>query len=56
MEYETSYKDDFFEKHPNALKDVNGDPKPCRKVIYGEKKCPNQKSCHECWNEIKEDE
>lgn len=55
MEYEISYKDDFFKKFPNAKKDENGDPIPCRKYIYGGK-CPADDDCHKCWNEIKENE
>ncbi len=55
MEYEISYKDDFFQKFPNALKDGNGDPITCRRHIYGVG-CPAHDDCHKCWNEIKEDE
>lgn len=55
MENEISYKDDFFKKHPNAPKYVNGDPQTCRKLIYGGE-CPEHNDCHKCWNEIKEDE
>ena len=55
MGYEISYKDDFFKQHPNAEKDENGDPKPCRKWIYGGS-CPAHEDCYKCWDEIKEDE
>lgn len=50
--YEVSYKDDFFKQHPNTPKDENGDPKSCRRYIYGGE-CPAHDDCHKCWNEIK---
>ena len=55
MEYEISYKADFLKQHPNAENDENGDPKPCRKWIYGGN-CPAHEDCYKCWDEIKEDE
>lgn len=55
MEYEISYREDFFAKHPNAPKDVYGNPEACRKYIYGGE-CPDHENCHKCWNEIKDDD
>ena len=46
---------DFFEKYPKAEKDKYGNPKPCRKDIYGGC-CSDYDSCTECWNEPMEGE
>lgn len=49
-----TYKDDFFEKFPNARKREDGIPDICYKKIYGIKyrygECDN--GCAECWNEV----
>lgn len=50
------YKDDFFEKFPNATKQQNGRPASCRNLIYGIKAAPciatNGKTCADCWDEV----
>lgn len=50
-----TYAQDFFEKYPKAEKDKYGNPKPCRKDIYGGC-CSDYDSCTECWNEPMEGE
>ena len=42
-----TYAQDFFEKFPNALKNVNGIPIACKKKIYGGE-CSSK--CTNCWN------
>lgn len=52
-----TYAMDFFEKFPNAPRDIDGSLRACRENIYGGRKdCPSG-GCIECWNrEMKEDE
>lgn len=48
-----TYKDDFFEKFPKAMKDKDGTPKYCLKRLYGlEKECNKLSDCYKCWNEV----
>ncbi len=50
-----TYAMDFFEKFPNAPRDIDGSPKACREDIYGDGKYCSSDACTECWNrEIKE--
>lgn len=51
-----SYKDDFFEKFPDAEADEYGIPTLCRKRMYGGGYCPIKftANCVTCWNESKE--
>lgn len=50
-----TYKDDFFEKFPNAPRDSGGAPKTCWKYVYGDGKYCCSVACTECWNrEMKE--
>lgn len=56
-----SYKEDFLEKFPNAEIGDYNTPVVCRKEIYGDCNCNNQKQifeiCAECWNKpMKEEE
>lgn len=44
-----TYKDDFFEHFPNALKHHENYPRACRQYIYGGE-C-NIKTCLACWNQ-----
>lgn len=48
-----TYKDDFFEKFPNAEKSIFETPKACRQDVYGiQCKFRNiYHGCVECWNE-----
>ena len=52
---------DFFEKHPNALKDEFGFPKACPRTLGYIKFCPNYpaltpaQGCRECWNQPMEE-
>lgn len=50
-----TYKMDFFEKHPKAKKDANGNPLMCIVDVYGEeaefKECEYRiDKCIDCWN------
>lgn len=47
-----TYAQDFFEKFPNAQKDLCGNPVPCRKILFGPPKgdC-STRDCSDCWNE-----
>ena len=46
-----TYKQDFFEKFPNADEDGFCDC-VCREAIYGKNGCNDpKKSCESCWNE-----
>lgn len=45
-----SYKDDFFEKFPNAPRANSGRPLVCTSTIYGLKPCPGSGDCHKCWD------
>lgn len=45
-----TYKDDFFEKFPNAQRDDDGTPQYCRNGLYNPGEC-NESNCSECWNE-----
>lgn len=53
-----TYKDDFFEKFPNAPKDANKTPKTCRANIYNIScsrsriECSSRIGCDKCWNEV----
>jgi hypothetical protein len=46
---EKTIADDFFEMHPNAPRDDNGNPKPCAEEVGYIKECPDGVSCHDCW-------
>ena len=48
-----TYADVFFEKFPNALKDVSGDPLGvCRYAVFDHSGCEYKKpDCMMCWNE-----
>lgn len=47
-----TYAKDFFEKFPNAQKDLCGNPLPCRKMLFGPLKgdC-STRDCSDCWND-----
>lgn len=47
-----TYAQDFFERFPNAPKNIDGTPIACKKSIYGGRcitKCPG------CWNALMEE-
>lgn len=46
---EKTIADDFFENHPNAPRDDNGNPKPCAEEVGYIKECPDGVSCYDCW-------
>lgn len=50
-----TYMQDFFERYPNAPRNLDGDPKACRKNLYGGSSCEG-KSCKNCWREVMPDE
>lgn len=50
-----TYKEDFFEKFPNAKKYDDGTPMACRNDIYGNVKDCSGRCCDVCWNEPMED-
>lgn len=45
-----TYAMDFFEKFPNAPKDIDGAPKVCWQYVYGDRQCCSYDMCAECWN------
>lgn len=47
-----TYLQDFFEKFPNAPKDVDGAPKICPEQIYPEMDSKHRccEKCSKCWN------
>lgn len=50
-----TYAQDFFEKFPNASRDIDGTPKTCWGHVYGNEKYCSSDDCTECWNrEVKE--
>ena len=50
-----TYANDFFEKFPNAPKNMYGLPIGCIETIYGKRTCMDKESCSDCWNrEMKE--
>lgn len=48
-----TYKDDFFEKFPNAFKNTLGEPMYCRKNLYegADSNSCYSSGCTDCWNE-----
>lgn len=61
-----TYRDDYYEKYPDADHDECGDPIPCVKHVYGEShaytendvcECMQPLSvCHNCWNRPMQEE
>lgn len=50
-----TYKDDFFEKFPNAPlapRSAEKYPKVCRHLVYSERENCGSISCFDCWNEV----
>lgn len=45
-----TYSMDFFEKFPNAPRNIDGSPKACRESIYGDGKVCLSDECTKCWN------
>lgn len=45
-----TYAQDFFEKHPNAIKRNSGCPVSCRGDVYGTPKDCVGVTCEPCWN------
>lgn len=51
-----TYAEDFFEKFPNAAREIGGTPKSCWRNVYGSGNCPViDHDCAKCWNRIMED-
>lgn len=46
---EKTIMDDFFEKHPNAIKELNGVPCVCTLQCGYVKECRADKRCDKCW-------
>lgn len=46
---ERTIADDFFEKHPNAEKDLNGVPYMCAMKCGYVNKCRIDRRCEKCW-------
>ena len=51
-----TYKDDFFEKFPNAETTSFGAPPVFINTIHGKIKKCNYEHCHDCWNSPMEEE
>ena len=55
-----TYREDFFEKFPNADRTATGSPMPCRnKLYFMAAPCSETKPCHncaDCWNEVMPEE
>lgn len=50
-----TYAQDFFEKFPNAQKNISGEPVTCLRNVYGEHASDCLMNCIDCWNqEMKE--
>lgn len=50
-----TYRDDFFEKFPDAPADSSGFPNVCLMDIYkgADYKCKDEDyGCNECWNQV----
>lgn len=52
-----TYAEDFFEKFPNAAKEIGGTPKSCWRNVYGSgNDCPViDHDCAKCWNQTMEE-
>ena len=50
-----TYAQDFFELHPNALKNRHVNPCACRENVYGIG-CEADVTCIDCWNEPMEED
>ncbi len=50
-----TYKEDFFERFPNAEKFEDGYPKSIACNLYGEKKLKCRQRCNECWDMVMEE-
>lgn len=46
---EKTFADDFFEKHPNAVKGCNDVPFVCALMCGYVKECRADKRCDKCW-------
>ena len=46
---ERTIADDFFEKHPKAMKHPNGTPQACAQTIGYVKSCTVGGNCFKCW-------
>ena len=46
-----TYSMDFFNKFPNAPRDIDGIPKACWRYVYGDGKCCDSAACTDCWNQ-----
>ena len=49
-----TYAEDFFEKFPNAPRNDDGMPLAHWCHVYGNKVCPINETCSDCWKCIKE--
>ena len=46
---EKTIADDFFEKHPKAMKHPNGAPQACAQTVGYVKSCTVGSNCFNCW-------
>lgn len=46
-----TYAMDFFEKFPNAPRDIDGTPKTCWGHVYGDGNYCDSAACTDCWNQ-----
>lgn len=46
---EKTLMDDFFEKHPEAMKHPNGTPQACAQTVGYVKSCTVGSNCFKCW-------
>lgn len=46
---EKTLMDDFFEKHPKAMKHPNGAPQACAQTVGYVKSCTVGSNCFNCW-------
>lgn len=44
-----TYRDDFFEKFPGAMRSDYGTPRTCIANVYGARWCPPDAECRTCW-------
>ena len=52
---EKTFADDFFEKHPNAEKDLNNIPHVCALKCGYVKECRTDRRCDKCWTQSLEE-
>lgn len=53
---EKTLMDDFFEKHPEAMKHPTGTPQACAQTVGYVKSCTGGGNCFKCWRRPLEEE